>query len=91
MQHNLVNDLSVQRRQHLLKLSYDKGDRIRQDRRSSEVWLVSSSTHPNVWYRVRDGQSCGCEWFVHRRTACRHMCRVSYELYMTRKAAKVAA
>jgi len=88
---NLVANLSTERRNHLLRKSIDAGDRVRQDRRNPDVWLVSSSTHANVWYRVRNGQSCGCEWFRQRETACRHMVRISYELHMARKAAKAAA
>lgn len=89
---NPVAALTAEDRTRRLKMSFEKGDRVRQDRRNPDVWLVSSSTHPNVWYRVRDGRSCGCEGF-RRYGICRHMVRVSWERHQLKKeaAASVAA
>lgn len=87
---NLVAALSPDRRNHLLRKSIDAGDRVRQDRRNPEVWLVSSATYDNVSYRVRDGQSCGCYGFKYRGM-CRHLVRVSWELFQLKKQAEMVA
>lgn len=90
MTQHIVNRLSREKRNAALQKSIDKGDRVRQDRRNPEVWLVSSSQFPNVWYRVRDGRSCGCEWFARTGAPCRHLVRVSWELHQLRKAQQAA-
>jgi len=82
---NVVNTLSRETRNRLLHDSIAKGDEIRQDRRNPDVWLVSSATHPNVWYRVRNGRHCGCQAFAHRGY-CRHLVRLSFELHQMKNA-----
>lgn len=82
-----VARLTVEDRNRRLRLSIEKGDRVRRDRHNPDVWLVSSSSHPNVWYRVQDGKSCGCTGFRQRRM-CRHLVRVSWEVFQERKRAR---
>ncbi len=81
---NPVAALSAADRNRRLRASFDAGDRVRQDRRNPSVWLVSSTTYPNIWYRVKNGQSCGCAGFAHRGI-CRHLIRVSWEIHLLRK------
>ena len=76
-------------RDKALTRSFDLGDRVRQDRRNPDGWLVSSATHPNVWYRVQMNRGCGCKGFAERRM-CRHYVRVSWELHQQRTAAQAA-
>ncbi len=83
---NPVAALSAADRNRRLRASFDAGDRVRQDRRNPDVWLVSSKTYSNVSYRVHDGRSCGCAGFAHRGI-CRHLCRVSWEIHQSRKQA----
>ena len=91
MTQHIVNRLSRERRNDLLRKSHDLGDRIRQDRRNPNVWLVGSSQHPGLWYRVRDGVSCGCMWHHKTGQPCRHLVRTSWELYQSRKREEAAA
>lgn len=86
---NPVARLSREDRRRRLDASFAKGDRVRQDRRNPEVWLVSSSTYPNVWYRC-DEITCGCAWFRQRHSPCRHMVRVSWEKHRLRRQQKAA-
>ena len=90
MNQNPVARLSAADRNRRLQMSLDKGDRVRQDRRNPDVWLVSSATHSNVWYRVRDGRSCGCEGF-RQRGICRHLVRISWERFTAKRAAAAVA
>ena len=83
MVRNPVARLTPDDRTRRLRASFDKGDRVRQDRRNPEVWLVSSSTHPNVWYRCNE-ITCGCYGFLHKGI-CRHCVRVSWEKHKLRK------
>jgi len=80
---NRVLWLTVERRNALLAKSLELGDKVRRDRRNPNVWLVSSATHPNVWYRATEC-SCGCKGYQHYGV-CRHMVRVSFELHQLRK------
>ena len=83
---NPVARLSVADRNRRLRMSLAKGDQLRRDRRNPDVWLVSSASHANVWYRVQDGRSCGCVGFQ-QRGICRHLVRVSWECWQLRKEA----
>ncbi len=92
MTRNPVARLSAADRTRRLQMSFDKGDRVRQDRRNPDVWLVSSSTHANVHYRVQyqpetATYSCGCKWWHEKQQACRHLTRISWELWQARKLA----
>lgn len=78
--------LSRETRDRYLRRSLDLGDRVRQDRRNPDVWLVSSSTTPNLWHRVQLSRGCGCKGFA-MRTMCRHYVRVSWELHRQSKQA----
>jgi hypothetical protein len=40
---------------------------------------------------VKDGRSCGCEWFARTGSPCRHLVRVSWELHQLKKRKEVAA
>jgi hypothetical protein len=88
---HIVNRLSRDKRNEFLQKSFTKHDQVKQDRRNPDVWLVSSSQFPNVWYRVKDGRSCGCEWFRNTGCPCRHLVRVSWELHQLKKRKEVAA
>jgi hypothetical protein len=88
---HIVNRLSRDKRNQFLQKSFTLGDQVKQDRRNPDVWLVSSSTHANVWYRVKDGRSCGCAWFARTGAPCRHLVRVSWELHQLRKQRKEEA
>lgn len=85
MARHIVTRLPECKRHEFLGKSIVLGDRVRQDRRHPEVWLVSSSSTPNVWYRVHDGVSCGCAWHTQTGNACRHLVRVAWEVAQIRR------
>jgi hypothetical protein len=91
MTQHIVNRLSRDKRNQFLQKSFTLNDQVKQDRRNPDVWLVSSSTYPNVHYRVKDGRSCGCEWFTRTGAPCRHLVRVSWEIWNLKRQRKEVA
>ena len=88
MSHNPVAALSREDRARRLRDSFAKNDRVRQSRTNPDIWLVSSSTYPNVWYKVnRVTCTCGCAGYLHRGV-CRHLVRVSWELHQRKQQGK---
>lgn len=59
----------------LLRLSLDKGDRVKQGR-TPGLWLVSSATHDRTWWRVEHGR-CKCP-AARLGRPCRHIAAVAF-------------
>ena len=89
---NPVARLDTTTRDARLLASFTRGDRVRQSTRHPGEWLVSSSQHANVMYRVsydpeQKRYSCGCRWWTEKQEACRHLTRVAWEYSQAKKQA----
>lgn len=93
---NPVARMAPETRTKRLHDSFARNDRVKESTRHPGEWLVSSSSTPNLWYRVRYDTTakqygCGCAWWARTATACRHLTRVSWEVSQARKSAAAAA
>jgi hypothetical protein len=84
-----VIELSREDRNRRLKISIDKGDKVRIHPTIAGVVFVSSESKPGLWHYSREDY---CDCIAHQqRGVCRHMVRASWELHQAKKGAAIAA
>lgn len=85
---------SQETRVRLRDKSFANGDQVRRHHSNPDVWLVSAQSFSTEsvrgWYKVSVSQAtCTCKGF-HLRGICRHLCRVSWEAWLTEQKSRYA-
>lgn len=68
------------------------GDQVRRHHSNPDIWLVTAQTYSTAttraWYKVNTATvTCTCKGF-HARGICRHLCRVSWEVWLGKEKKK---